>query len=132
MADTCNWPSELAIIFLYSKAVNYRMNEKINYLKINYNHFVIYKSVLVILTSPPPTDMIGCRLNIHCPLTEVISGTVCTVVGTCPTVGTDTCPTVGTLTTDGLERVVDGFKGVITVFTVLVTEIDKTKIYNNL
>lgn len=34
--------------------------------------------------------MTGCRLNVHCPLTEVINGTVCTVVGTWPTVAT--CP----------------------------------------
>ena len=32
--------------------------------------------------------MIGCKLNVHCPFTEVMNGTVWTVVGTCPTVGT--------------------------------------------
>lgn len=32
-----------------------------------------------------PTDITGWKLNIHCPLTDVMSGTVCTV-GTAATV----------------------------------------------
>jgi hypothetical protein len=66
--------------------------------------------------------MIGCKLNVHCPFTEVINGTVCTV-GTCPTADT----TMGALAefSTGVtvalvsEGILHGTSGDVTVFTML-------------
>lgn len=62
-----------------------------------------------------PTDMTGWKLNIHCPLTDVISGTVWTV-GTVATLVLFVTPLVEI---HGL----DSISGVVTVFTRLFEEV---------
>lgn len=67
--------------------------------------------------------MIGCKLNVHCPLTDVMNGTVCTVVGTCPTVGTHIGLLMQFETTVGVEMVfvtvVIGTVGIVVLTIVL-------------
>lgn len=75
--------------------------------------------------SIPPTDIIGCKLNVHCPFTDVINGTVCTLVGTCPTVGTHIVfvvfdATVGVVIVFERDDVrAPGISGVVIVLTML-------------
>lgn len=74
----------------------------------------------VVLTSTPPTDIIGCKLNVHWPFTVVISGTVWTVVGTWPTVGMIALLLgVEVDVTVELAGHITGTRGEVTVFTAL-------------